>query len=100
MTDAFGRLAHTLRGVFVIAKPEPDRTMNIASHITPADMLSLAFLLVDRHGAKAIGYADLAVGEMEEAGDDQRADAWRALKSVVEDALAGRLERDSDVTLH
>ncbi|WP_421790540.1 hypothetical protein [Hyphobacterium sp.] len=74
--------------------------MNIAPHITPSDMLSLAFLLVDRHGAKALGYADLAVGEMEDAGDDVRADAWRALKSVVEDALAGRLERDQDVTVH
>jgi hypothetical protein len=74
--------------------------MITATRITPADMLSLAFLLVDRHGAKALGYADLAVGEMEEAGDAERADAWRALKSVVEDALAGRLERDMEVTLH
>jgi len=89
-----------LRGEKPIPIPEPDKTMNIASRITPADMLSLAFLLVDRHGAKALGYADLAVGEMEEAGDDQRAEAWRALKSVVEDALAGRIERDSEVTLH
>jgi hypothetical protein len=93
-------LAHALRGEKPIPIPEPDKTMNIASRITPADMLSLAFLLVDRHGAKALGYADLAVGEMEEAGDDQRAEAWRALKSVVEDALAGRIERDSEVTLH
>lgn len=89
-----------MRGEKPIPIPEPDKTMNIASRITPADMLSLAFLLVDRHGAKALGYADLAVGEMEEAGDDQRAEAWRALKSVVEDALAGRIERDSEVTLH
>lgn len=74
--------------------------MTSANFITPSDMRSLAFLLVDRHGAKALGYADLAVGEMEDLGDERRADAWKALKSVVEDALAGRLERDGDIVLH
>ncbi len=75
-------------------------TMNSQSFQTPEDIRQLAYTLVDRHGAKAIGYADLAVGEMEEMGDDSRADAWRALKSVVEDALAGRLDRDGGITLH
>jgi len=70
------------------------------SRITPEDIRQLAYTLVDRHGAKALGYADQAVGEMEDMGDDNRADAWRALRSVVEDALAGRLNRDGGITLH
>ena len=74
--------------------------MHTQSRITPEDIRCLAFTLVDRHGAKALGYADLAVGEMEDMGDDGRADAWRALKSVVEDALAGRITRDGGITLH
>lgn len=74
--------------------------MTPRSRITPEDFRSIAFVLVDRHGARALGYADQAVGEMEALGDDARAGAWRALKSVVEDALAGRLQRDGAIRLH
>lgn len=74
--------------------------MQTQPHITPEDIRQIAFTLVDRHGAKALGYADQAVGEMEELGDDSRAEAWRALKSVVEDALAGRIARNGGLTLH
>ncbi|MCF8879751.1 hypothetical protein L5876_08000 [Hyphobacterium sp. SN044] len=74
--------------------------MHPSSRITPDDMRQIAFTLVDRHGARAIGYADEAVGEMEALGDDGRADAWRALRSVMEDALAGRLDRGGEITVH
>lgn len=74
--------------------------MQTQTRITPEDIRQIAFTLVDRHGVKALGYADQAVGEMEELGDSPRADAWRALKSVVEDALAGRIGRDGGITLH
>lgn len=58
--------------------------------ITPDDLQDLATVLVERHGPKAVFFADCAVDEMEALGDGFRADAWRALKSVVEDVIEGR----------
>lgn len=58
--------------------------------ITPDDLQNLAAVLVERHGPKAVFFADCAVDEMEALGDAFRADAWRALKSVVEDVIEGR----------
>ncbi len=68
--------------------------------ITAEDIHQIAWTLVDMHGDQALGYADEAVGELDEQGKVEGADAWRALRSVMEDALAGRLERDRGVTLH
>lgn len=58
--------------------------------ITPNDLQDLASVLVERHGPKAVFFADCAVDEMEALGDEFRADAWRALKSLVEDVIEGR----------
>ncbi|MGX6646724.1 hypothetical protein ACWCOP_02135 [Maricaulaceae bacterium MS644] len=71
-----------------------------ASRITPDDIRLIAFTLVDRHGAKALGYADQAVWEMDEKGERDSADAWRALRSEIEDALSGRIERGVGVSVH
>lgn len=71
-----------------------------ASRITPDDIRNIAFTLVDRHGAQALGYADLAVEEMEEKGEAASAEAWRALRSEIEDALDGRIVRDRQIVLH
>lgn len=70
------------------------------ARITPADIRIIAFTLVDRHGAKALGLADQAVWELDEKGEQESADAWRALKSEIEDALCGRIARESAVSVH
>lgn len=68
--------------------------------ITAQDMQQIAWTLVDLHGAQAIGVADQAACELDEEGCPESADAWRALRSVVEDAVAGRLARETAVILH
>jgi hypothetical protein len=73
--------------------------MQPRSRITPADLTEIAWMLVDRHGGRARDYALQAVDEMEAQGDERRAGAWRALGSVIEDALQGRLPR-AGVTTH
>lgn len=70
------------------------------SRITPDDIRMIAFTLVDRHGAQALGYADQAVWELDEKGERESADAWRALRSEIEDALVGRIERGAGVRVH
>lgn len=75
------------------AAPRPSR-------ITPADIRQIAFTLVDRHGARALGYACEAIAEMEDKGEAESAAAWRALKSEIEDALTGRIHAASPLHLH
>ncbi|MCC5995224.1 MAG: hypothetical protein JJU18_02490 [Oceanicaulis sp.] len=70
------------------------------SRITPHDIRLIAFTLVDRHGPQALGYADQAVWELEGKGEAESADAWRALRSEIEDALSGRIARSEPVRLH
>jgi hypothetical protein len=67
--------------------------------ITPKDLHTLARRLINRHGAIAVTYADRAVCELEASGEQERADAWRALRSVVIDVLEGRL-RSGNITIH
>lgn len=71
----------------------------VRSRITPADLRGLAFTLVDRHGAQALGLADHVVYELDGKGDKD-VDAWRALRSEIEDALTGRIARDAPVSVH
>lgn len=68
--------------------------------ITAHDLKALADFLVDRHGEHAVWYADQAVRELETQGEEWRADAWRALRSVVVDLLAGRMSGPEAVTVH
>ena len=70
------------------------------SRITPADIRIIAFTLVDRHGAQALGYADQAVCELDDKGEVESADAWRALRWEIQDALDGRIERETPIQLH
>ena len=67
--------------------------------ITADDLRSLANYLVDRHGDIAVDYADQAVFELEAQGEVIRADAWKALKSVVEDMVEGRMTGQETITL-
>lgn len=67
--------------------------------ITADDLRSLANYLVDRHGPIAVDYADQAVFELEAQGEVIRADAWKALKSVVEDMVEGRMTGQEVITL-
>ena len=71
-----------------------------ASRITPADIRIIAFTLVERHGAQALGYADQAVCELDGKGEAQSADAWRALRWEIQDALDGRIERETPIQVH
>lgn len=65
--------------------------------ITDHEINLLAAYMVDMHGRKALSYADTAVCELEEIGEKMRADAWRALRVVVEDMVEGRRTRDGEV---
>jgi hypothetical protein len=67
--------------------------------ITPKDLHTLATRLVKRHGDIALSYADQAVSELEAIGEHERAEAWRALRSVVVDLLAGRFA-SAGITVH
>ena len=67
--------------------------------ITAEDLRSLANYLIDRHGDVAIDYADRAVFEVEAHGEGGRADAWKALRSVVVDMVEGRMGVDHPITL-
>jgi hypothetical protein len=71
-----------------------------ASRITPEDIRIIAFTLVDRHGAQALGYADQAVIELDDKGETESANAWRALRSEIQDALNGRILRETPIALH
>ena len=71
-----------------------------ASRITPEDIRIIAFTLVDRHGVQALGYADQAVCELDDKGETESADAWRALRWEIEDALHGRIGRETPIALH
>jgi len=59
--------------------------------ITVHDFQTLARKLVDRHGEVALSFADQAVNELE----SERAEAWRALRSFVDDILSGRAKDGS-----
>jgi hypothetical protein len=65
--------------------------------ITDREINLLAAYMVDTHGRKALSYADTAVCELEQIGENMRADAWRALRRVVEDMVEGRLSRDGHI---
>ena len=65
--------------------------------ITDHEINLLAAYMVDTHGSKALSYADTAVCELEEIGEKMRADAWRALRVVVEDMVEGRRTRSGEV---
>lgn len=60
----------------------------------PVDSLAkLAWALADTHGSAALAVADRTILELEGEGAPIVADAWRGLKSVLEDVLCGRLGR-------
>lgn len=86
------------------ASLEPEFMLTPASstdkRITPEDLRHVALTLLERHGARALGYADLAVEEMEEKGEAVSAEAWKVLRSVIADALGGRLLPDGHIVLH
>lgn len=67
--------------------------------LTAHDFQSLAAWMVDKHGAVALSYAERAVNELEGQGEESRADAWRCLRSMVVDMLAGRLSRRARITI-
>jgi len=95
---AWGLAPGLLHGSETLAE-QPERRLAM-SRITPDDLAQIAHLLVDRHGARAAILAGQAVAEMEAAGDAPRADAWRALRSVIEDAIEGRLPPAGSIRLH
>ena len=68
--------------------------------ITPDDLRMMAFTMVDRHGPEAALLAGQAVEEMRALGDETRTNAWQVLRSVIEDALDGRIERDQKLSMH
>jgi len=74
--------------------------MTVQVQITAQDMHQIAWTLVDLHGDAALGVAEEAVTDLDDQGCPESADAWRALISVMQDALAGRLDREFAPTVH
>lgn len=68
--------------------------------ITPEDLCSMAFTMVDSHGDNAVHLAGDAIDEMRALGDETRTHAWLVLQSIIEDALDGRIYRDQSFSLH
>jgi hypothetical protein len=66
----------------------------------PVDSLNrIAWALADTHGTSALAVADRTINELEIEGSDLVAEAWRGLRSMLEDVLEGRLGRE-DPTIH
>lgn len=60
----------------------------------PLDSLAkIAWALFDAHGNQAINIANSAIIELETDGMNHAADAWRGVKSMVEDVSLGRIGR-------
>jgi hypothetical protein len=60
----------------------------------PVDSLAkIAWALADTHGVKALLVADRTIADLEDEGAPVVADAWRGLRSVLEDVLEGRMGR-------
>lgn len=68
--------------------------------LTAQDYKALATHLIQEHGTTALTYANRAVAEMEDQGEEERAQAWRLLRAFVIDLLEGRLESETQITLH
>ena len=68
--------------------------------LSAGDFQDLAYWLIDAHGADAILWADRAIAELYLAGDDERAELWRMLRSVAGDMIAGRMDPTKRPTLH
>lgn len=67
--------------------------------VTRDELNLLAAYMIDTHGEMAVHYADCAAMELDQVGARERAGAWRLLRTVVVDMMAGRLNRDGQ-TLH
>jgi hypothetical protein len=66
----------------------------------PVDSLAkLAWALADTHGPAARDVADRTITELESENEPVVADAWRGLRSVLEDVLTGRIGRGTQ-TIH
>ena len=59
--------------------------------MTDHELNLLAAYMFDTHGQKAIQYADTAVEELEQIGEQLRAEAWRSLRRVVVDIGDGEI---------
>ena len=68
--------------------------------LSAGDFQDLAYWLIDAHGADAVRWADRAIAELYLAGDDERADLWRMLRSVTDDMISGRLDPHRRPTVH
>ena len=62
--------------------------------ITARDLHALAIFMVESHGPKALGLADRAVDELMAINEEDSANAWIALRSVVADMLEGRMSQE------
>jgi hypothetical protein len=68
--------------------------------LNASDFQDLAYWLIDAHGAEALRWADRAIAELDMAGDEERAELWRMLRSVADDMIAGRMDLSRRPTLH
>jgi hypothetical protein len=66
----------------------------------PVESLAkIAWALADTDGQGALSIADQTICELETEGSPIVAEAWRGLRSVLEDVLTGRLGRHAP-TIH
>ena len=62
-------------------------------------LTKIAWALFDVHGDNAINVADNAIDELEVDGSYGAANAWRSVKTLIEDVACGRIDREP-VTIH
>lgn len=67
--------------------------------LPPRTLTAIAWALRDTHGDNALAVADRTIGELVAEGEDIVADAWRCLRSVLEDVMNNRLARH-ETTVH
>lgn len=67
--------------------------------LPPEHLARIAWALVDTHGGASLDVADRTIEGLVADGEDVVAEAWRCVRSMLEDALSGRLGRDAP-TIH
>lgn len=89
-----------LTGTRLEGDPVERMTFDMRLDLVGLDSLTqIAWALVDTHGEDAVAIADRTITDLESEGSKPVADAWRGLRALLEDALNGRLGRQTP-TIH
>ncbi len=60
-------------------------------------LTKIAWAMFDAHGENAFDIANQTISELENDGFSGAADAWRSVKTLIEDVSLGRIDRTSPI---